>query len=81
MFSLVILCFDYFLESIMDIDNIPFKPSNLSLNDTLKSLLSRKHETAKKTFGMFTEIKPARKIDFEYASERIDRNCNFNLFY
>ena len=45
----------------MDTDNIPHGHSNISLNETLKKVLTRNHETTKKTFGMFSEIK--------------DRNC------
>lgn len=58
----------------MDVENLLYKPCTTSLNDTLKSLLTKKNESAKKTFGVFTEIKPTRRL-YDFASERIDLNC------
>jgi hypothetical protein len=46
------------------------------MNDTLKSLLGKKQETAKKTFGMFSDVKPNRRLEFDNASERHERNRN-----
>jgi hypothetical protein len=61
----------------MDVENILYKPSCNSLNDTLKSLLTKKHESARKTFGLFTEIKPTRKMHFDLPSERLDFNSKY----
>jgi len=32
-------------------------PSNLTINDTLRNILEKKQETAKKTFDLFSENK------------------------
>jgi hypothetical protein len=54
----------------MDMDYIPYKPSNISVNETLKSLLSKKQETAKKTFGLFTDIKGLKNREHEFNTDR-----------
>jgi hypothetical protein len=56
----------------MDIDFITYKPSDISVNETIKDILMKKQKTAKKTFGMFTDVKPVIK--------RKDLNSNFTNF-
>lgn len=48
-------------DSIMDIDFIAYKPSDVSVNETIRNILMKKQSTAKKTFGLFTEVKPILK--------------------
>ncbi len=36
---------------------MPHGQSNISINETLKKVLNKNHDTSKKTFGMFSEIK------------------------
>lgn len=54
-----------------------FKPSCTSVNDTIKSLLSRKQETAKKTFGFYSEIKSRKNVDEILISEKLEKNSKF----
>ncbi len=65
----------------MDFDFIHYKPSDLSVNETIRDLLVKKQKTAKKTFGMFTDLKPKTKRDENFISaERIERTCK-GFFY
>jgi len=45
------------LDSISELDHYPLNPSNMTLNDTLRNILEKKQETAKKTFDLFSEKK------------------------
>jgi len=56
----------------MDLDLIAYKPSDVSLNETIKNILMKKQKTAKKTFGMFTDVKQInRKKEVDLNSGKI----------
>lgn len=60
----------------MDIESIPIKPSNSSINNTIRSILEKKQETAKKSFGLFTEVKQVKKFN---ANVNVNMNMSERL--
>lgn len=61
----------------MDIDFITYKPSDISVNETIQDILKKKQKTAKKTFGMFTDVKPhgkRKEINF-ISGEKNEKMC------
>lgn len=64
-------------------DHYPLNPSNLTLNDTLRNILEKKQETAKKTFDLFSEKKSnfndiSRKEGY-FANDRFISKNNLKL--
>lgn len=58
------------------VDNIPFNPSNFTIDVTLKNIIEKKQDTAKKTMNLFSEKKPEEDERYMIFGDNLRQELN-----